>query len=213
MRKGSSSSPHVGVLDYGMGNLRSVAKALETAGARVTVSDSRRVLSQCDLLALPGQGSFGMAVDVLKKKKLKDFVVDWIHQGKPYLGLCLGLQLLFESSEEAPGKKGLEVLRGRVKKFRPRNKALKVPHMGWNQAVPKRKADGFSSLLTKPDYFYFVHSFYPEPTDRSTVWLETSYGRPFCSAVAQGRLVATQFHPEKSGEAGLRFLRGVLKGI
>lgn len=201
--------PEVGVLDYGMGNLRSVAKALEAAGAAVTVTDSRAVLSKSDFLVLPGQGAFGTALDVLRRKNLTDFVKNWLVADRPYLGICLGLQLLFEGSEEAPGKKGLGILKGRVRKFPSGSVGRKVPHMGWNRVEP-RKTVGLPRFLPTPDYFYFVHSYYADPVDRSVLWTETSHGKTFCSAVVRGNLVATQFHPEKSGKIGLRLLQGIL---
>ncbi len=190
-----------------MGNLRSVAKSLEAVGARVAVSDDRRVLERCGLLVLPGQGKFDTAMSVLRSRGLVDFVRSWVREGRPYLGICLGLQLLFEGSEESPGRKGLCLLPGRVRRFRPSASRLKVPHMGWNQAVP---VGGASRLLSAPDHFYFVHSYFADPEEKSAVCLETDYGRRFCSAVAWGRLVATQFHPEKSGRSGLRLLKNVL---
>lgn len=206
-------APSVGVLDYGMGNLRSVAKSLEAAGARVRVSDKRSDLAKSDLLVLPGQGAFGTAVEVLRRAKLADFVRGWLEEDKPYLGICLGYQLLFEGSEEAPGKKGFGFLRGRVRKFRKADAGGKIPHMGWNLAEPRRDREASRRLLDRPDYFYFVHSYYPDPQDEQAIWLETRYGKTFCSAVAVGRRVATQFHPEKSGAAGQRFLKAVLKGL
>ncbi|MBI4397422.1 MAG: imidazole glycerol phosphate synthase subunit HisH [Elusimicrobia bacterium] len=205
----------VGVLDYGMGNLRSVAKSFEEAGARVVVSDSVPDLSRSELLVVPGVGAFDAAMDVLRTKGLDRFIRRWVEADKPYFGICLGLQLLFDGSEEAPGTKGLGLLRGRVKKFRFGRSLsrLKVPHMGWNEASPQRRAEAMTAALPKPDFFYFVHSFYPEPVERSVVWTETAYGRRFCSAVARGRLAATQFHPEKSGEKGLLFLKRLLKSV
>lgn len=206
-----------GVLDYGMGNLRSVAKALEAVGADVVVSDDRRRLEKSDLLVLPGQGAFGAAAGVLKRKGLTPFVKEWLQADRPYLGLCLGLQLLFERSEEAPGVKGFGVLPGRVRKFRPRSRRLKVPHMGWNEARPtarSKTAEGmFAGALSRPDKFYFVHSYYADPEDRSVVWTESDYGGRFCSGVARGRLAAVQFHPEKSGRAGLVLLRGICRRV
>jgi glutamine amidotransferase len=202
-----------GVLDYGLGNLRSVAKALEAVGADVVVTDSPTALSKRDLLVLPGQGSFATAMDVLRQRDLTGFVQDWIGADRPYLGICLGLQLLFERSEEAPGKKGLGVLKGWVRKFRL-EPGLKIPHMGWNRVEPqKANVRGANAPLPKADDFYFVHSYYVVPTDPSVVWTETSHGRTFCSAVARGSLVATQFHPEKSGQSGQLLLKRILRKL
>lgn len=198
----------IGVLDYEMGNLRSVAKSLEAAGATVKVSSSERELNKADILVLPGQGAFDTAMRVLKQKKLDRFVKEWLSSGRPYLGICLGLQLLFESSEEAPGEKGLGILPGRVRKFRPKSKALKVPHMGWNQVDWSGEMRG-----QRRDSFYFVHSYYADPADDKAIAGKTDYAVRFCSAVARGNLIATQFHPEKSGDAGQRFLRDALRAL
>ncbi|MGQ0644909.1 MAG: imidazole glycerol phosphate synthase subunit HisH [Elusimicrobiota bacterium] len=198
-----------GVVDYGMGNLRSVAKSLEAAGAEVVLADSARKLGAADLLVVPGVGAFRDAMSALRRASLDKFIRRWTAAGRPYLGICLGLQMLFDSSEEAPGARGLGILPGRVVKFRPRRRSLKVPHMGWNQVSWKRpvlKGNESSS-------FYFVHSYYPRPKDRSVVWGETDYDGRFCSAVASGNIFATQFHPEKSGDAGARFLREVLAAV
>lgn len=201
----------VGVLDYGMGNLRSVAKALEAAGGRVTVSDNRAALEKSDLLVVPGQGAFGAAMDVFKKRGLIPFLKEWLAADRPFFGVCLGMQILFEGSEEAPGVKGLGVLRGRVRRFRPASRRMKVPHMGWNQAAKGPSTGALSGVLPPKGDFYFVHSYYADPKDRSVVWAETDYGGKFCSAVAAGRMAATQFHPEKSGGAGLSLLKKLLQ--
>jgi imidazole glycerol phosphate synthase glutamine amidotransferase subunit len=216
MRRSSSKNkvlvpPRVGILDYGMGNLRSVAKAWEAAGASVLVSDDRAALRASDLLVVPGQGAFGAAVEVLNRRGLMPFLKDWLAEDRPFLGICLGLQILFDGSEEAPGVKGLGVLKGRVRRFRPTSKKMKVPHMGWNEASPRTGADLFRSVLPRADHFYFVHSFYADPKDRSVVWTETDYGGRFCSGVARGRMAAVQFHPEKSGAAGAAFLKAALQ--
>lgn len=203
-----------GVLDYGMGNLRSVEKALAQAGAKAFVSADAKVLERADLLVVPGVGAFESAMGVLRKKKLHGFVKEWIQSDRPYFGICLGLQILFEKSEEAPGVRGLGVLPGKVVKFRLKSSHLKVPHMGWNEVHPKGSATGLGKgVLPDSAHFYFVHSFYPRPADRSLVWATTPYGGEFCSAVARGNLAATQFHPEKSGPRGLRFLKNLLSRI
>ena len=205
---------NVGVLDYGMGNLRSVEKAFVQAGANAFVSDNPKRLSRADMLVVPGVGAFDAAMKTLKSKKLDVFIRDWVGAGKPYFGICLGLQLLFESSEEAPGVRGLAVLKGEVVKFRPSDKRLKVPHMGWNEVHPAHSARrGEKNFLPSSEFFYFVHSYAPRPADRSVVWATTPYGAEFCSAVAKGNLLATQFHPEKSGPAGLRFLKALLNHV
>jgi len=205
-------NPHVGVLDYGMGNLRSVAKALETSGAQVFVSNKIRLLEKADLLVVPGVGAFDAAMSVLRSAKLDGFIRDWVKAERPFLGICLGLQLLFESSEESPGTKGLGLLAGRVVRFRPKDRALKVPHMGWNAVRPVGAVGKeLKSVLSGPEKFYFVHSFYPRPDDAGLVWTKTPYEKLFCSSVARGKLVATQFHPEKSGPAGLKLLKSLVR--
>ncbi len=209
--KNQNSKIHTaGILDYGMGNLRSVGKALEAAGARVIVSDSQKKLAQSDVLVLPGQGNFGRAVSTLEKIGLMDFVKEWVVQGRPYLGICLGLQLLFERSEESPGIKGLSVMKGTVRKFRSFKSKYKIPHMGWNQAVPLKNAPVQRIVRLKEDFFYFVHSYYADPMDKSIGWTKTIHNVPFFSSVARGNMIATQFHPEKSGRQGQLFLQTLL---
>jgi imidazole glycerol phosphate synthase glutamine amidotransferase subunit len=203
----------VGVVDYGMGNLHSVEKALALNGARVTVSNDPAKLDASDLLVLPGVGSFGAAMNNLKKSGLDKFVINWINQGRPYLGICLGFQLLFEASEESPHVKGLGVFKGRVIAFKPKDLKgadRQIPHMGWNTIAPAQKKSAFLTGFKKDDAFYFVHTFYPVPADKKIVLTTTPYGKNFCSAIAQGNVVATQFHPEKSGDMGLKLLKNIL---
>ncbi len=206
---------NVGVVDYGMGNLHSVAKAIALQGARVNVTDSRLKLKDSDLLVLPGVGAFGAAMTTLAKKKLDDFIRQWIEAGRPYLGICLGFQLLFDRSEESRKVEGLGVFEGPVVKFRQsdfKKKGFQIPHMGWNSAERKSKgASGYFKGLRAKDFFYFVHSYYPVPKDKSVIYSETSYGKNFCSSVAKGNLFASQFHPEKSGRIGLRLLKNILE--
>jgi imidazole glycerol-phosphate synthase subunit HisH len=203
----------VGVIDYGMGNLHSVAKALALQGASVTVTDDRRKLNSSDLLVLPGVGAFGAAMTTLAKKKLDDFVRTWISDEKPYLGICLGFQLLFDSSEESPGQEGLGALPGRVVRFQKKDfsaKNYKVPHMGWNTARRGLNAGKthFKGINAE-DYFYFVHTFFPVPRDKEVICTTTTYGKPFCSSVTRRGLFASQFHPEKSGRVGLTLLKNI----
>jgi len=204
----------VGVIDYGMGNLHSVAKALDLSGGRVTVSDSRTRLGNSQLLVLPGVGAFGAAMETLARKRLDRFIQHWLSDKKPYLGICLGFQLLFEKSEESPGIPGLGFLSGSVRRFRKTNRKKNVrniPHMGWNQVkFNKRNLFPLNKKFRSNPYFYFVHTFYPEPKDKKVVLGSTSYGENFCSAVAQDRMLASQFHPEKSGEMGLTLLKDLL---
>ncbi len=202
---------NIGVVDYGMGNLHSVAKALSTTGADVSVSSDRKKLSSSDVLVLPGVGAFGAAMTNLAKNKLDDFARGWLDDGKPFLGICLGLQLLFDGSDESRGVPGLGAMKGRVRAFRKKDfsiKGYRVPHMGWN-TLNLRQKEKYGILPS--DSFYFVHTYFPEPKDKDVVWTTTPYGKPFCSAVAKGNTVATQFHPEKSGDVGLRLLKNLMK--
>jgi imidazole glycerol phosphate synthase glutamine amidotransferase subunit len=206
---------NVGVVDYGMGNLHSVAKALALSGARVRVTDSKKQLASSDLLVVPGVGSFGAAMVNLAKKKLDDFIRRWTAEKKPFLGICLGLQLLFERSEESPKVPGLGVMKGSVIRFRPsdfKTSAYQVPHMGWNNPVRQgsRGAAYFKNISNR-DYVYFVHTYFPAPKDENVVLTRTPYGKNFCSAVVSDNLIATQFHPEKSGTVGLTLLKNVVR--
>jgi imidazole glycerol phosphate synthase glutamine amidotransferase subunit len=199
---------NVGVVDYGMGNLHSVTKAFAAQGARVTVSSSPEELKSSELLVLPGVGSFGAAMNTLAEKNLDGFLRDWLLDDRPYLGICLGFQLLFESSEESPGVPGLGVFPGHVVKFNVGKR--RVPHMGWNSIERKKSNTPYFKGIKADDPFYFVHSYYPAPADKKDILTMTDYGKPFCSSVARGRIFASQFHPEKSGEVGQRLLHNVL---
>ncbi len=203
----------IAIIDYGMGNLRSVQKALEKVGAKAVVTQSAAAIRSAKGVVLPGVGAFGEAVRRLKQYRLMKPLQEALASGKPFLGICLGLQLLFENSQESPGVKGLGHFKGSVVRFKgPRYKALKVPHMGWNTVSVKTKTPYLKGIRAE-DSFYFVHSFYPEPKDRSICATETPYGKSFCSAVAYGRLFASQFHPEKSGAKGLRILRNFVNEV
>lgn len=192
----------VTVLDYGMGNLRSVAKSFERVGASVEIA-TEVPGGDAGLLVVPGQGHFGACVRTLGPQM--DAVRDWIAVGRPYLGICLGLQVLFASSEEDDAT-GLGAFEGRVIRFRD---AVTVPHIGWNtiSAGPAGGPwlDGFED-----ERFYFVHSFFPAPADEAEIAAVTEHGERFCSAVARDAVFATQFHPEKSGDVGLALLERVL---
>jgi glutamine amidotransferase len=209
--KMKKKSLQIGVIDYGMGNLHSAAKALATTGASVIVSSSKNKLANNDLVVLPGVGAFGAAMTNLAKNKLDDFARGWMEDGKPFMGFCLGMQLLFEGSDEDRGVPGLGAMKGRVRAFRKtdfKSKGYQIPHMGWNTLDIKQ--DENYGVATS-DSFYFVHSYFPEPNDDAVVFSTTTYGRSFCSVVAQGNIIATQFHPEKSGDSGLRLLKNVIK--
>ncbi len=205
------SGPLIALVDYGMGNLRSVEKALEKVGGRVSVTDSPRIVRGADAVVLPGVGAFGQAARRLKKAGLRSAIEETLRKGKPFLGICLGLQLLFEGSEEDPRDKGLGFFKGRVVRFRDRN--LKVPHMGWNTLTVKgRLAQGLEGIAPE-DRFYFVHSYFPVPEELAAVAATTFYGRMFCSAASRGNVLATQFHPEKSGKQGLGLLKRFIKQV
>ncbi len=200
------------VVDYGMGNLRSVSNALERVGASVRVSDQARDVAEADKLIVPGVGAFDMAMEELRRRRLVEPITQAVASGVPYLGICLGLQMLFEFSEEGQAA-GLGVLPGRVTRFTVAP-PLKVPHMGWNRVRRPAGAAGDCPLLAGvPDdsFFYFVHSYYADPSDRSAVALETDYGRPFASMIWRERLFATQFHPEKSQAVGLKLLENFVR--
>jgi glutamine amidotransferase len=187
----------VAVLDHGMGNLRSVSKALEAAGAAADVTADKNDILRCDALCVPGQGIFGRCMTALSRSGLDDVVREWISTGRPYLGICLGMQVLFESSEEKGSVAGLGILGGRVLRLPP---SVRVPHIGWNNVRPAPAGPG--------DYFYFDHSYAVQPAEDELVagWCE--HGDRFAAIVRSGSVLAVQFHPEKSGASGIDFLKG-----
>lgn len=201
----------IAVIDYGMGNLRSVQKALEASGAKTRVTSDPKALRACEKIVFPGVGAFGEAMAELKRRRLVEPLKDAIAEGKPFLGLCLGLQLLFEGSGEAPGVKGLCVFKGRVKKFRFKDRGLKVPHMGWNRIYLKRKTSKILSGVPDGSYMYFVHSYYVAPEDKNIILTTTGYGMKFVSGVAKDNVYGFQFHPEKSQALGLSILKNFVK--
>ncbi len=203
------AKPRIAIVDPGSGNLRSVEKALALAGGDAFVTRDADQVAGADKVVVPGQGAFGACMAGLMRDggSLRDAVLSAIRAGKHYLGICMGLQLLFPSSEEEPGCAGLGVLPGKVVRFKIAP-PLKVPHMGWN-ACQRPPAGAASPLLadTADDtYFYFVHSYYPVPDDTRDVALVAEHGQRFCAAVARDNLFACQFHPEKSQRAGLSLL-------
>ena len=195
----------VAVADLGSGNLRSVAKALTAVGAEVVVSADAEVVARADKLVVPGQGAFGACAAGLDRGggALRQAVGAFIASGRPFFGICIGMQLLFAHSEENPDAPGLGILPGRVRRFDDRP-GRKIPHMGWNQT---RRGPAAAGDAADGAFFYFVHSYYPEPARAEDVALTTDYGAPFCAAVARDNIFATQFHPEKSQAAGLALLR------
>lgn len=194
----------VAMIDYGLGNVRSVQKALEHVAADVVLTADPEVILRAEKLVLPGVGAFGAGMAALRKRGLVTAIQEAVGQGTPLLGICLGMQLLFEESEEFGRHRGLSLLRGWVVRF-PVNE-LKIPHVGWNQI----EHDGEHPLLKGvPDgaRAYFVHSLYCEPTDPGDVIARTTYGIPFAAIVGRGNVTGIQFHPEKSQQVGLRILR------
>jgi imidazole glycerol-phosphate synthase subunit HisH len=197
----------VGIVDYRMGNLASVSKAIEHAGGTVSVTDQTGELEQSDLLILPGVGHFSHGMDNLAELGLTEFLVDWAASGRPLLGVCVGMQLLFEESDEGDAE-GLGILKGRVEQFAP---SLKVPHMGWNTLQPQGGSEVFADFAGR--YFYFVHSYFCVPTDDRVVSARTDYGVNFASAVHDRNVYGVQFHPEKSSDDGLALYRRLLEEI
>jgi imidazole glycerol-phosphate synthase subunit HisH len=193
------------IVDYGMGNLRSVQKALEKVGHCAVISSDPKIITEAGKVILPGVGAFRDAIARLHEAGMVDPLLGHIRSGKPFLGICLGLQLLFSKSYEDGEHHGLNLFEGKVVRFAD-VPGLKVPHMGWNQVRIHRRAPVLESI---PDEtcFYFVHSYYVVPQDRSIIAGETDYPAPFTSMIWQDNVIATQFHPEKSQRAGLELLR------
>ena len=192
------------IVDYHMGNLRSVQRGIERAGGEALISSKPSDIAEAEKLVLPGVGAFGDAMAELRRRDLVEPIRDFIASGRPFLGICLGLQLLFERSDEHGEHEGLGVLAGDVIRFElPRE--FKVPHMGWN-TVQRASDPPVLSDVADGTHFYFVHSHYVRPADRSVVALECDYGGKFCAMVWRDNLYATQFHPEKSQAEGLKLL-------
>lgn len=199
----------IAIIDYGMGNLRSVSKALELLGAEFKICTTGKSLGAAKKIILPGVGAFGDAMKELKSRNLIKPLMENLKKGKKLLGVCLGLQLFFDSSEEAPGVEGLGLLSGRVRRFRSRT--VKVPHMGWNDIRIEKKHPLLEGIVSG-EYFYFVHSFYAKPSSPKTVLASCQYGKENFAAIAGNKqIAATQFHPEKSQDAGIRILRNFIR--
>lgn len=199
----------VAIIDYGAGNLSSVKKALDYLGAESEITQDRDKILSASHVILPGVGSFGDAMNSMEERGLVETVKEAALSGKPFLGICLGLQLLFEKSDESPNVKGLGLLKGRIVTI-PKDNGLKVPHMGWNSVELKQK-DGIFKDIDDDSYFYFVHSYYLKDADEDVVAGVTQYGVEIQCAVQKGNLCATQFHPEKSSKVGLKLLENFLK--
>lgn len=196
----------IAVIDYGAGNLGSVEKALRFIGCDCVVTDDKNIISGADGVILPGVGSFGDCMASMRAKGLDKAAVDAVNSGKPFLGICLGLQLLFEDSEESPGVQGLGILKGHIRRI-PSGDGLKVPHIGWN-SLQIAQREGIFRSVDQNAYVYFVHSYYLDAADKSQVAATAEYGVTIDAAVQTGNVCATQFHPEKSGGVGLEILRG-----
>ena len=197
----------IAIIDYGRGNLTSVANAFRKIGADAAVTSDAGNIAAADAVVLPGVGEFSDAMETLAASRLDEAVKNSIAAGKPFLGICLGYQMLFEYSQEGGNiLPGLAILKGGVKRF-PESGGLKVPHIGWNRIEFRQPSPLFTGLPAAGAFMYFVHSYYPDPDDRSIVSAETEYGVRFASAVTRGNVSGMQFHPEKSGDAGLLILR------
>lgn len=198
--------PDIAIIDYQMGNLRSVQKAFEHVGIAATVTSDPEQIDAARRVVLPGVGAFGDAMRELQSRHLVAPIQAAIAQGKPFLGICLGLQLLFETGHEGGVHQGLGILKGEVVRFAPQA-GLKIPHMGWNRVAQHIPHAPLFGGVPSDAYFYFVHSYYVKPADASVDWLGCDYGGQFCAAVWRDNLFATQFHPEKSQSNGLMLLK------
>jgi glutamine amidotransferase len=197
------------IVDYGMANLRSVQKAIEKVGFDASITNDPDSIAQTDLLVLPGVGAFDQAVDNLKDRKLWSPVQGHLEGSKPFLGICLGLQLLFEGSEEGT-RSGFGYFRGQCKRF---HSIEPIPHMGWNEVEWSGMSDLLDPGPSQPQCYYFVHSFYPDPKDDSIVVGKTEYGGKFCCAARSSNVLGVQFHPEKSQYAGLNLIENFLGSL
>ena len=195
----------IGIIDYDAGNIKSVEKALHFLGEETVVSRDPEVLLKADKVILPGVGSFGQAMENLHKYGLVPVIHEMVEKKTPFLGICLGLQLLFERSEESPGVEGLGILKGEILKI-PETEGLKIPHMGWNSLTFQNQGRLFKGLEEHP-YVYFVHSYYLKAEEESIVKATTQYGVTIHASVEKGNVFACQFHPEKSSRAGLQMLK------
>lgn len=201
----------IALIDYGSGNLRSVYNALRTQHAEVHILSDPSQLPSAHAVILPGVGAFGDCVRELQTRNLWNPLREWISADRPFLGICLGYQMLFEASEESPGVPGFGHFQGKVRKFT--TPGLKVPQIGWNSLHLTKPADPLWKGLPQNPHVYFVHSFYPEPVDPSITAATCDYGVPFAASATQGRVGGVQFHPEKSQEVGLGILRNFLHSV
>ena len=195
----------IAILDYDAGNIKSVEKAVQLLGQEVTITRDRREVLNADKVILPGVGAFGDAMGKIRQYGLYEVIHEVAEQGTPFLGICLGLQLLFERSEESPGVEGLGILKGEILRI-PETPGLKIPHMGWNSLEFRNNGRLFENL-PEESYVYFVHSYYLRAADEKIVTAVTEYGTQIHASVEQGNVFACQFHPEKSSDAGIQILK------
>ncbi len=195
----------IGVIDYGMGNLGSVINALHYLEQDARLISRSENIQDCHALILPGVGAFGDCMDHLHEQQFSLGIHEWISAGKPLMGICLGLQVLFESSEESPGVKGLSIFKGSVKKFS--STSYKVPQIGWNKLYIQQENCPMFKAIQDQSYYYLVHSYYVDTPDVSLIAGETNYGKKYCSCIWRDNVFATQFHPEKSQLVGIQMLR------
>ncbi len=212
----------ISLIDFGAGNLHSVHKAFKYIGANIEITKDSSFIEKADAVIFPGVGAFGSVMKSIRENNLESIIKKSALSGKPFLGICVGMQVLFESGEENPETPGLGIFKGNVVKFK---KAKKIPHIGWNDIVrchPELnvkdldpKVDSSLSLrMTPVQRFYFVHSYYVEPTDKSLIYAKSTHdNEEFCAAIKKDNLLAVQFHPEKSGDAGLEFLSSFVKNL
>ena len=200
----------IAIIDYGAGNIQSVVKALNFIGADTSVTHDASELMKADAAILPGVGAFGDAMKTLRERGLEEPIKAFIESGKPFLGICLGLQILFESSEESPGVDGLGILKGKILKI-PAAEGIKIPHIGWNSLNISNDAGLFAGIENNA-YVYFVHSYYLK-SEENIVTSITEYGVDIHASIQRKNLYACQFHPEKSGEIGIKMLENFVKSI
>src|SRR4030043_216919 len=204
-------NPKIVIIDYGMGNLRNVQKGFEKVGFEATLTRNKKEIGRASAIVLPGVGAFKDCMENLEKYELVEPLLQSIEKGKPYLGICLGLQILFSESEEFGSQRGLDLIKGKVVKFKP-DLEHKVPHMGWN-TIEKERETPVLKGIESGNFFYFVHSYYVMPEENQWISTFTQYGIPFVSSIWKENLFATQFHPEKSQQKGLRILENFAKSI
>ena len=201
----------IAIIDYGAGNLRSVVNAVRFIGCDTKIIQTPEELSEADGVILPGVGAFGDAMRCLRESRLAEAIPGYIRSGKPLLGICIGLQMLFEESEENPGIPGLGIYKGKIVRI-PAGEGIKIPHMGWNSIKAQKESLLFRGIK-EDSYVYFVHSYYLRSENRSIVTARTEYGVEIDAAIGAGNVFATQFHPEKSGEVGIRMLRNYIEFV